>query len=193
MGNITSNPDQPRLISYAGSALSWTEDATEAGFTRKIGVGNPIGYKRLQMTTALMCAIPGIPVIYYGDEIGIPGAGNPDNQRMMYFKKLTPYEIETKQITQKITKLRRKRISLSYGDTEILFDDKNTLVLARTYFGEITIIAFNKSKKVQNVQFNVPWRFRNELFKSQFRNTFDMFKNEMTIQLHPVSFDFITN
>jgi len=193
MGNITSNPDQPRLISYAGSALSWTEDATEAGFTRKIGVGNPIGYKRLQMTTALMCAIPGIPVIYYGDEIGIPGAGNPDNHRMMYFKKLTPYEIETKQITQKVTKLRRKRISLSYGDTEILFDDKNTLVLARTYFGEITIIAFNKSKKVQNVQFNVPWRFRNELFKSQFRNTFDMFKNEMTIQLHPVSFDFITN
>ena len=193
MGNITSNYDQPRFISYAGSALSWTEDATEAGFNRKIGVGNPIGYKRLQMTTALLCAIPGVPVIYYGDEIGIPGAGTPDNRRMMYFKKLTPYEIETKQITQKVTKLRRKRISLNYGDTEILFDDKNTLVLARTYFDEITIIAFNKSKKVQNVLFKIPWRFRNDLFKSQFRNTFDMFKNEMTLQLHPVSFDFITN
>lgn len=193
MGNITGNYDQPRLISYAGSALSWTEDASEAGFNRKIGVGNPIGYKRLQMTTALMCAIPGVPVIYYGDEIGLPGAGTPDNRRMMYFKKLTPYEIETKQITQKVTKLRRKRVSLNYGDTEILFDDKNTLVLARTYFSEITIIAFNKSQKVQNIQFNIPWRFINDLFKSQFRNTFDMFKNEMTLQLHPVSFDFITN
>ena len=193
MGYITGNHNQPRLISYAGSALSWSEDATEAGYTRKVGVGNPIGYKRLQMTTALMCAIPGVPVIYYGDEIGIPGAGEPDNRRMMYFKKLTPYELETKRITEKVTLLRRQRLSLTYGDTEILLNDNNTLVLARTYFNEITIIAFNKSKKVQNVQFNIPWRFRNELYKSHFKNSYDVSRNEMTVQLKPISFDFLTN
>jgi glycosidase len=25
----------------------------------------------------------GIPLIYYGDEIGMPGAGDPDNRRFM--------------------------------------------------------------------------------------------------------------
>ncbi len=192
-GNMVGNYNQSRFISLAGSALSFSEDAHAAGINRKIGVGNPIGYKRLQMATALMCAIPGVPVIYYGDEIGMPGAAEPDNRRLMSFKKLTPYEIETKLSAQKVTSLRRKRISLTYGDTEILLENQNALVLARTYFGEITIIAFNKGKKTQHLQFNIPWRFRNELFKSHFKNIFDIAKNEMTLQLKPVSFDFITN
>ena len=31
----------------------------------------------------------GAPLIYYGDEIGLPGAGDPDNRRMMQFSGLS--------------------------------------------------------------------------------------------------------
>src|SRR5439155_21876910 len=31
----------------------------------------------------------GAPLVYYGDEIGLPGAGDPDNRRMMQWSGLT--------------------------------------------------------------------------------------------------------
>ena len=37
------------------------------------------------MFLAFNFTIPGIPVIYYGDEIGMTGANDPDNRRQMRF------------------------------------------------------------------------------------------------------------
>ena len=33
------------------------------------------------MLTAFITTIPGIPIVYYGDEIGLVGAGDPDNRK----------------------------------------------------------------------------------------------------------------
>jgi glycosidase len=40
-------------------------------------------YERLGLAFAVMFTNPGIPLIYYGDEIGLAGGGDPDNRRMM--------------------------------------------------------------------------------------------------------------
>lgn len=42
-------------------------------------------YNKLQNFYALNISLPGVPVIYYGEEIGMMGAGDPDNRRMMRF------------------------------------------------------------------------------------------------------------
>ena len=36
--------------------------------------------------------VPGIPVTYYGDEFGLPGANDPDNRRPMKFEGLNSLE-----------------------------------------------------------------------------------------------------
>ena len=36
-----------------------------------------------------MFTTKGVPLIYYGDEVGMPGAGDPDNRRMMQFTGLS--------------------------------------------------------------------------------------------------------
>ncbi|MFT7589929.1 MAG: cyclomaltodextrinase, partial [Limisphaerales bacterium] len=77
MGNITGNHDMPRFTSLAGGAIKAGEDPKEVGWQRNIGVGDPIAYDRLKLLQAFNCAIPGIPVVYYGDEIGMPGASDP--------------------------------------------------------------------------------------------------------------------
>ncbi|MDA3779255.1 MAG: alpha-amylase family glycosyl hydrolase, partial [Bacteroidales bacterium] len=92
MGNITGNHDIPRFISFASEALSFDEDAKKAGWTRNIQIKDTIGYYKLSSLTAFIMTIPGIPVIYYGDELGMPGAGDPDNRRPMKFSGLSEQE-----------------------------------------------------------------------------------------------------
>ena len=92
MGNITGNQDMARVISYASQALSTKEDEKEAGWKRDIEVKDTVGYKKLSLLTAFVTTLPGVPIIYYGDEIGMPGAGDPDNRRMMRFDGLTYWQ-----------------------------------------------------------------------------------------------------
>ena len=38
-------------------------------------------YRRQLVALALMMTLPGVPVLYYGDEVGLAGAGDPDSRR----------------------------------------------------------------------------------------------------------------
>lgn len=193
MGYISGNHDQPRFISLAGGDLKFTENDKEAGFSRFVGVGDPIGYKRLQMMEALNIAIPGVPVIFYGDEIGIPGAGDPDNRRPMRFSGLTPEEMQTKEITAKLFELRRNRLSLIYGETHIVHQKDMTFAIARDYFGEWTITVFNKDKKEQSITFDLPARFSGKSLETHFNGKVSVAGTKITVVLPPVSFEVLTS
>jgi len=193
MGYISGNQDKPRFISLAGGDLKFDEDAKLAGWTREIGVGDPVAYKKLQSLNAFNLTIPGIPTIYYGDEIGMPGANDPDNRRMMQFDGLKPEEKLTKGITKDLIQLRRENLSLTYGDFNILHWDAYTLVYMRSYFDKTTIIIFNKSKKPLPVLIKIPARFKNEDFRSNFDAEFDLHDTDMKIFIEGNSFDIITN
>jgi cyclomaltodextrinase / maltogenic alpha-amylase / neopullulanase len=194
MGYVTGNHDQPRLISLAGGSLKWDESDREAGFARKIEVGDPIGYKRLQMMTALMFSIPGVPCIFYGDEIGIPGAGDPDCRRMMRFEgDWNDNEKETKRTTEKITTLRAKRLSMMYGDTEILKTANDQFVILRDYFGEVTVSVFNKSRQAGDVVFDMPTRLSKAVLKTNFNGKVSQNGQKITVSLPAASFDMLTN
>jgi glycosidase len=151
MGNITGNHDIPRFISFAGGALRFDDDAKEAGWNRDIEVEDTIGYRRLAMLTAFNMTVPGVPVIYYGDEIGMPGAGDPDNRRMMRFSDLSPQEKWVKEQTEKLVHLRRNNMSLMYGEYQLLHAEKDLLIFMRSYFNEKAVVIFNKSNQAQSI------------------------------------------
>lgn len=143
MGNITGNHDLPRFITYAGEALEFGEDEKEAGWNRDIRVENPKGYAKLHQLIAFMWTIPGIPVLYYGDEFGMPGAGDPDNRRLMRFD-LNEYENECLEITKAITKLRKEHLALQFGDIYDICADGKMMHYRRKYFDDEVIVVFNK-------------------------------------------------
>ena len=150
MGNITGNHDLPRFISYAGEALEFGEDEKEAGWTRDIQVENPIGYDKLEQLIAFMWTIPGVPVMYYGDEFGMPGAGDPDNRRLMPARTadgrfdLSEDEVKTLEATKAITKLRKEHLALQFGDIYDLKAEGKSMSFKRKYFHDEVIVIFNK-------------------------------------------------
>jgi len=87
MSTFIGNADLPRSIHYAEQTPFFSNSADD-------GKGNawtnqpqletdPNTYERLANAFAVILTNKGAPLIYYGDEIGLPGAGDPDNRRMM--------------------------------------------------------------------------------------------------------------
>ena len=145
MGYITGNQDRPRFISLAGGDLKFGEDTKLAGWTRNIGVGDSSGYNKLELLHAFNLTIPGIPVIYYGDEIGLPGGNDPDNRRWMKFSGLNRKEAEVKSVVERLTALRRSSMALQYGDIQFVNTNSSTLAYWRYYFDERVLVVLNKS------------------------------------------------
>ena len=145
MGYISGNQDRARFISYADGSVRFDENAKLAGWTRKIEIRDTTAYKKLRSLNAFNMTIPGIPVIYYGDEIGDPGGNDPDNRRMMRFDQLNKSEALTRSITTKLIHLRRNNLALVYGDFNIEVVSDKQLIYRRKYFSNEIIVAFNKS------------------------------------------------
>lgn len=189
MGNITGNHDVSRFISYASGALRFDEDDKEAGWQRDIKVKNLIGYKKLKMLNAFIMTIPGVPVIYYGDEIGMPGANDPDNRRMMRFEKLSKEELDVKECVQKLVNFRRNNLALTYGDFQTLLINEKQYVYARKYFNDIVIVVFNKSEKSQKITIDIPQAFNKNFNSTLFNSNFSKINNKLNIELQAYSFE----
>lgn len=192
MGNISGNHDIARFISYAGEDLKFRDDDKESGWKRNIIVKNKVGYKKLAQLMAYIATIPGVPVIYYGDEIGMPGAGDPDNRRMMKFENLPPDEANQLNITTKLFNLRKNNMALIYGDYDLLKVDEKVMAYARYYFDSAALVFFNKDNKTVKFKVNLPKEYSTASLRKNFDGKFSIHQNELIIELPPHSFEIIT-
>lgn len=101
---------------------------------------------------SLQLTWPGSPSIYYGEELGMEGAADPDNRRGMEWQRLrvdNPFLVHYK----KLLALRSKSAALRTGEPVRLHtDDANgTLAFARIERSEVAIIAANRSGKSQTI------------------------------------------
>lgn len=193
MGNISGNHDMARFISYASGALRFDENAKEAGWSRQIKVENPVGYKKLEMLLAFTATIPGVPVLYYGDEIGMAGGDDPDNRRMMRFEQLSPGEADVKEKTAKLFKLRRSKMALLYGDLFFLQGDAQTWSYMRTYFDKTAIVVFNKSGETKDLRIKLPSHAQLIGTRCNFKTLWSIADGQLHIVLPPYSFEVLTN
>ncbi|MDO4758994.1 MAG: alpha-amylase family glycosyl hydrolase, partial [Rikenellaceae bacterium] len=194
MGNITGNHDKGRLISLAGGALHPDEDHKLAGWTRKIEVGDPIGYKKLALINALNMTIPGVPCIYQGDEYGEPGGNDPDNRRMMRFDGYNEAEQAQLATTRKLAELRREQMPLLYGDQLTLRLTDSVWAYLRIYMGEWTVVALNTGYETEQVEFVLPTGINlKQPLKPNFGATYRLEEDgKMTIELKPCGFEILT-
>ncbi|MCB9252417.1 MAG: alpha-amylase [Flavobacteriales bacterium] len=188
MGNICGNQDKPRFISYADGQINekmpWIE-TKRLGWKKNIEVSDTNAYKKLASAEAFNLTIPGIPVIYYGDEIGMPGANDPDNRRMMKFENLNERESGLRELTAKLINFRRTNMSLMYGDFQFLSITDDLMAYSRKYFDEIIWIIFNKTDRFIDFEYKRPAGYK-EIIQFGERYTYNTF--DIKIRVEPYSF-----
>ena len=151
MSTFIGNHDIARFTSHAAGMIScgvWDVVSNVAQ-----GWRNPPGqptseepYQKLRLALTYALTVPGIPLIYYGDELGMPGAGDPDNRRFMRFGgELSGNESATLAFVQKLGKARAAHPSLRTGAWSApLWADGDFLAYARTGGGETAVVLLNR-------------------------------------------------
>ena len=193
MGNITGNQDRGRFVSYASGDLKFGEDAKLAGWTRDIGVGDPSGYNKLRLLIAFNMTVPGIPVIYYGDEIGMPGGNDPDNRRMMRFTGLNEEELETRETTAYLAKLRRQHLEFIYGDFITVHEQNGVFSYARKYFEKEALVVLNNNGSEIEIEIVLPGALEMKKTEGHFGHAYELNADKLLVTLPPYSFEILTS
>ena len=159
MGNITSSHDQLRFIGIADGQVSFSDDGTERTFSNPPEVvQNESSYSKLANFHAFNISIPGVPVVYYGEEIGLIGSGDPGNRRPMRFGvNISENERNLFNKIAALNNLRNQYPSLALGDLEIIKAEGPILILEKSYFGEKIIAAINNGSANQSIESDIKY------------------------------------
>lgn len=115
--NLIDSHDTPRFITSSGSK------------------------KKLMFALAMQMVMPGMPMIYYGDEIGMEGKKDPDCRRGMIWDE-TRQDLKLLEYYKQWINIRKSSKALKKGTTQFTnIDDKNgTFEMIRTYKKEQKVI-----------------------------------------------------
>ena len=158
MGNIMDSQDKDRYMAYADSDLTINDPNTiEIGWNNPPEVTYKSSYNKERLYLAYLLTIPGVPTIYYGDEIGMTGAADPDNRRMMRFgNQLDQNEKEDLVDIRKMIHMRDQHPALRYGDYFSLQADTNVFIYTRSDMNERVLVVLNKDTKSLGINLALP-------------------------------------
>ncbi|MCC6811289.1 MAG: hypothetical protein IT381_27915 [Deltaproteobacteria bacterium] len=148
MSGFIDNHDVPRFISHADNLVnSYTplsdtssDEAKTIGWDQTLRPGQPAReepYRLAQIAWAFLLTQPVVPLIYYGDEIGLPGAGDPDNRRMMAFTGLGAGQTALLERYKKLGALRKTHPALRSKELEM-----SGLLAAQAAANDDTLVFF---------------------------------------------------
>ncbi|PWW05667.1 glycosidase [Paenibacillus cellulosilyticus] len=80
---------------------------------------------RMRLAVCLQMTMPGMPVVYYGDEVGMEGRNDPDCRRPMIWDE-EKRDAATYELFQSMIALRKKYVSLTRGTMRFVFADEAT-------------------------------------------------------------------
>jgi glycosidase len=123
--------------------------------------------EKLKLAIGLTLTVRGIPELYYGDEIGMSGAGDPDNRRDFpggwvedpknAFTRdgRTPEQQELFEYVQTLLRLRREHDSLRGGKLWHLGSDDTSYIFLRQSDEEKLVVAFHDGTSAKTIELSL--------------------------------------
>jgi glycosidase len=114
----------------------------------------------MKMALVFLLTTRGIPQLYYGDELAMPGGFDPDNRRDMRWDWLEP-ESSTEEarraremfaFTRELIALRRGSPALCWGMHAVLYVTPTLLVYIRFALDDIVIVCLNNAPAAVNLR-----------------------------------------
>jgi len=158
MSPLLGNHDKSRFMAYADGDLPDPGEPDEfvVGWTKPPKVDKESSYEKLKLAFTFVLTTPGAPTIYYGDEIGMTGAQDPDNRRMFPDpNKLTAAEKSVWEHVSKLNSLRSKHPAIRYGSRRAIQADQQSYAVIRAYLGDRVLIVYNRSDQPAKLDLNV--------------------------------------
>lgn len=155
MSTFIGNHDIPRAIHLAEDVPLWDNqwaDGKDKAWNGKPGLpASKSAFERLGLAFAILYTTKGAPLVYYGDEVGMPGAGDPDNRRFMQW---SGYSANQQWLLQRIGDLgtiRAAHPALRRGTYKRLSADADGMAWEMSGEGETVYVAINRADAEKSV------------------------------------------
>ncbi len=119
----------------------------------------------VELATLLLFTFPGAPSIYYGDEIGLPGALDPDSRRGFLLQ--AHWKQEVLDYHKQLIALRHAHPALRTGDYRVLHANETVYAFARSLDSETRIVVVNISTESASVSLDLAGLELAELDRTQ--------------------------
>jgi glycosidase len=140
MGLMIGNHDVTRFASEAAG------DADGDGWIAAAQPTSAAPYARQRAALSLVFTLPGIPVVYYGDEIALAGRRDPDSRRTMPAESaLLPEQKATRDFVAKLGAARKCAVALRRGTYRPLVVEGETLAFAREDGAHVAVVVTSRS------------------------------------------------
>lgn len=148
MSTFIGNHDLPRVIHLAQQNPLWG-DSWDGGknMNWQNQPGLPAGqdaFERMANGFTLIMTTRGVPLIYYGDEIGLPGAGDPDNRRFMQWNGYSAGQTLLRTHLEKLGQIRKDHVALRRGKRSSLWASNDTMAYKMVHSTETVYVAINR-------------------------------------------------
>ena len=156
MSTFIGNHDVPRSIHFAEDSPwfggnEWSDGKANAWSGQPTLPASKSPFERFANAYTVLLTSPGIPLIYYGDEIGMPGAGDPDNRRMMQWSGYSANQSFLLAHVKKLTAARAAHAALRRGTRAQLSVTNDTYVYKMSSGADVVYVALNRGDAPQTV------------------------------------------
>lgn len=139
------------LLTAHGSAAQSMLNLLDSHDTPRILTTLKGDIERLRIALTIQMTLPGAPMIYYGDEVGLLGETDPDCRRCMPWNEVDWNERVVK-ITHDLVILRREHPALRYGDPQKLAAFNGLFAYRQVFENDEVIVVLNPRESIQALE-----------------------------------------